>query len=131
VRNRPGAMQSAPGGILADEMGLGKTVEVLACLLLHRRPDLPDVTPLPVRRCCNNSTSQCNESVGRLSRSTVCCSHCLRPVAASIVKGTKAETNNFERLKGQVTAITELKSCVFVCVVILTDSTAIRLWSKL
>lgn len=26
------------GGILADEMGLGKTVEVIACILCHRKP---------------------------------------------------------------------------------------------
>ena len=36
------------GGILADEMGLGKTVEVLACMLLHRRQGLPLTEPLPV-----------------------------------------------------------------------------------
>ncbi|XP_074582865.1 uncharacterized protein LOC141839101 isoform X2 [Curcuma longa] len=28
------------GGILADEMGLGKTVELLACILAHRRPSM-------------------------------------------------------------------------------------------
>lgn len=33
-----------PGGILADEMGLGKTVEVLSCLLLNPRQNLPQWT---------------------------------------------------------------------------------------
>ncbi|CAL9111471.1 unnamed protein product [Musa textilis] len=28
------------GGILADEMGLGKTLELLACIMVHRRPSL-------------------------------------------------------------------------------------------
>ncbi len=35
------------GGILADEMGLGKTVEVLATILLHRRP-VPAESDAPV-----------------------------------------------------------------------------------
>ncbi len=48
VREKPLAVKSPPGGILADEMGLGKTVEVLACMLLHTRKDLPPVEPRPV-----------------------------------------------------------------------------------
>lgn len=32
------------GGILADEMGLGKTVEVIACILCHRKPLTNTVT---------------------------------------------------------------------------------------
>lgn len=31
-----------PGGILADEMGLGKTVELLACILAHRKSTSDD-----------------------------------------------------------------------------------------
>ena len=46
--NRPCAVQSPPGGILADEMGLGKTVEVLACMLIHRRQTHTLVEPLPI-----------------------------------------------------------------------------------
>lgn len=48
VRERPVAGGRPLGGILADEMGLGKTVEVLACMLLHTRSNLPELEPLPV-----------------------------------------------------------------------------------
>ncbi|KAL2268631.1 hypothetical protein VTJ83DRAFT_3477 [Remersonia thermophila] len=37
------ALQNFRGGILAEEMGLGKTLEVIALLLLHRRPAGPSV----------------------------------------------------------------------------------------
>ncbi|KAJ8921378.1 hypothetical protein NQ315_002994 [Exocentrus adspersus] len=35
---KPVVPPCSKGGILADEMGLGKTVEVLACILLNRKP---------------------------------------------------------------------------------------------
>ena len=35
------SLQDIRGGILAEEMGLGKTLEVIALLLLHRRPSGP------------------------------------------------------------------------------------------
>ncbi|KAK7079811.1 hypothetical protein SK128_008529, partial [Halocaridina rubra] len=41
VKEKPLAVFSSPGGILADEMGLGKTVEVLSCMLMHPRKDVP------------------------------------------------------------------------------------------
>lgn len=34
-------LQEFRGGILAEEMGLGKTLEVIALMLLHRRPESP------------------------------------------------------------------------------------------
>ncbi|KXX75155.1 putative ATP-dependent helicase IRC20 [Madurella mycetomatis] len=34
-------LQEFRGGILAEEMGLGKTLEVIALMLLHRRPEFP------------------------------------------------------------------------------------------
>ncbi|XP_064122069.1 E3 ubiquitin-protein ligase SHPRH-like [Macrobrachium nipponense] len=41
VKDKPLAVMPSPGGILADEMGLGKTVEVLSCMLMHPRKDVP------------------------------------------------------------------------------------------
>ena len=41
VKDKPLAVLPSPGGILADEMGLGKTVEVLSCMLMHTRKDVP------------------------------------------------------------------------------------------
>ncbi|KAH6626934.1 SNF2 family N-terminal domain-containing protein [Chaetomium sp. MPI-SDFR-AT-0129] len=34
-------LQEIRGGILAEEMGLGKTLEIIALILLHRRPEVP------------------------------------------------------------------------------------------
>jgi E3 ubiquitin-protein ligase SHPRH len=34
-------LQTFRGGILAEEMGLGKTLEIIALMLLHRRPEEP------------------------------------------------------------------------------------------
>ncbi len=34
-------MPCLPGGILADEMGLGKTLEVLGCILMNPRTNVP------------------------------------------------------------------------------------------
>jgi len=45
VRSKPVVVECPPGGILADEMGLGKTVEVLSCILINRRRDVPPVVP--------------------------------------------------------------------------------------
>lgn len=39
VCEKPFEIPPSPGGILADEMGLGKTVEVLSCVMCHRRPN--------------------------------------------------------------------------------------------
>lgn len=36
--DKPVILPCCNGGILADEMGLGKTVEVLACILLNKKP---------------------------------------------------------------------------------------------
>lgn len=44
VDKKPTVVTMTPGGILADEMGLGKTVEVLSCLLLNPRQNLPQWT---------------------------------------------------------------------------------------
>ncbi|XP_068240561.1 E3 ubiquitin-protein ligase SHPRH [Palaemon carinicauda] len=43
VKDKPLAVMPSPGGILADEMGLGKTVEVLSCMLMHPRKDVPKI----------------------------------------------------------------------------------------
>ncbi|XP_042375333.1 E3 ubiquitin-protein ligase SHPRH-like [Zingiber officinale] len=40
ISMRPSSSTYVSGGILADEMGLGKTVELLACILAHRRPSM-------------------------------------------------------------------------------------------
>ena len=34
-----------PGGILADEMGLGKTLEILTCIMINRRQEIPAPVP--------------------------------------------------------------------------------------
>lgn len=49
------------GGILAESMGLGKTVEVLACILAHRRPPLPSSLSSSSMRM-----QSCSETVQRL-----------------------------------------------------------------
>jgi E3 ubiquitin-protein ligase SHPRH len=38
------SLQDLRGGILAEEMGLGKTLEMIALILLHRRPESPIMT---------------------------------------------------------------------------------------
>ncbi|XP_021866581.1 uncharacterized protein [Spinacia oleracea] len=61
---------SVVGGILADEMGMGKTVELLACILAHRKS-------LPEQGCCPGGKSDNTETektrLKRLKRERVEC----------------------------------------------------------
>ncbi|XP_010253038.1 PREDICTED: E3 ubiquitin-protein ligase SHPRH [Nelumbo nucifera] len=70
VSLHPEPFSYVPGGILADEMGLGKSVELLACILAHRKFPSEDEVPFHNEK---QVTGGWRNSLKRLKRERVEC----------------------------------------------------------
>ena len=83
----PGLLK-VPGGILADEMGLGKTVELLACILLNRQPQVEQTlngraAPFGGLKEEDGAKSASSEGFPSTSKGYAWCSDCESRVALS------------------------------------------------